>query len=248
MRKSATRRAHRSGRSPHVRHGIALPHRRDLFQRGQKYEPVDVNTLLYYKEAKDGQILEEGITEAGSMGSFIAAGSAYATHGINTIPFSFTTRCSVSSASRISSGPQRICARGLHARRHIGTYHALRRRAPAQDGNSQILALPSEHQSLRSAFAYEIAVIIQDGIRRMYKDGENVFYYITVMNEPYAMPPMPGDVKDGILRGCTVSDLRPTGKQSCARNCLEAARFSTKLCERRKFSRLSMAWLPMCGA
>jgi len=77
---------------------------------GQRYEPVDVNTLLYYKEAKDGQILEEGITEAGSMASCIAAGTAYATHGINTIPFSFTTRCSASSALRISSGLLPTCA------------------------------------------------------------------------------------------------------------------------------------------
>src|SRR5260221_136238 len=170
---------------------------------GQKYEPVDVNTLLYYKEAKDGQILEEGITEAGSMASFIAAGSAYATHGINTIPFFIYY--SMFGFQRIADfiwAAADMRMRGFLLGGTSGRTTLGGEGLQHQDGNSHVLALPVPNvKAYDPAFAYEIAVIIQDGIRRMYKDGENVFYYITVMNEPYAMPAMPGDVKDGILRG-----------------------------------------------
>ncbi len=170
---------------------------------GQRYEPVDVNTLLYYKEAKDGQILEEGITEAGSMASFIAAGSAFATHGINTIPFFIYY--SMFGFQRIADfiwAAADMRTRGFLLGGTAGRTTLSGEGLQHQDGNSHILALPvPNNKAYDPAFAFEIAVIIQDGIRRMYKDGENVFYYITVMNEPYAMPPMPGDVKDGILQG-----------------------------------------------
>jgi len=170
---------------------------------GQKYEPVDVNTLLYYKEAKDGQILEEGITEAGSMASCIAAGTAYATHGINTIPFFIYY--SMFGFQRIADfiwAAADMRMRGFLLGGTSGRTTLGGEGLQHQDGNSHVLALPVPNvKAYDPAFAYEIAVIIQDGIRRMYKDGENVFYYITVMNEPYAMPVMPGDVKDGILRG-----------------------------------------------
>jgi pyruvate dehydrogenase E1 component len=170
---------------------------------GQKYEPVDVNTLLYYKEAKDGQILEEGITEAGSMGSFIAAGNAYATYGINTIPFFIYY--SMFGFQRIADfiwAAADMRVRGFMLGGTAGRTTLSGEGLQHQDGNSHILALPMPNVlAYDPAFAYEIAVIIQDGIRRMYKDGENVFYYITVMNEPYPMPATPGDVKDGILKG-----------------------------------------------
>jgi pyruvate dehydrogenase E1 component len=170
---------------------------------GQKYQPVDVNTLMYYKEAKDGQILEEGITEAGSMASFIAAGSAYATHGINTIPFFIYY--SMFGFQRIADfiwAAADMRTRGFLLGGTAGRTTLSGEGLQHQDGNSHVLALPVPNLlAYDPAFAYEIAVIIQDGIRRMYKDGENIFYYITLMNEPYAMPPMPGDVKDGILRG-----------------------------------------------
>ncbi len=170
---------------------------------GQRYEPVDVNTLLYYKEAKDGQILEEGITEAGSMASFIAAGSAFATHGINTIPFFIYY--SMFGFQRIADfiwAAADMRTRGFMLGGTAGRTTLSGEGLQHQDGNSHILALPvPNNKAYDPAFAFEIAVIIQDGIRRMYKDGENVFYYITVMNEPYAMPPMPGNVKDGILQG-----------------------------------------------
>jgi len=170
---------------------------------GQKYQPVDVNTLMYYKEAKDGQILEEGITEAGSMASFIAAGSAYATHGINTIPFFIYY--SMFGFQRIADfiwAAADMRTRGFLLGGTAGRTTLSGEGLQHQDGNSHVLALPVPNLlAYDPAFAYEIAVIIQDGIRRMYKDGENIFYYVTLMNEPYAMPPMPGDAKDGILRG-----------------------------------------------
>jgi pyruvate dehydrogenase E1 component len=170
---------------------------------GQKYEPVDMNTLLLYKEAKDGQILEEGITEAGSMASFIAAGSAYATHGINTIPFFIYY--SMFGFQRIGDfiwAAADMRTRGFLLGGTSGRTTLSGEGLQHQDGNSHILALPVPNlKAYDPAFAYEIAVIIQDGIRRMYKDGENWFYYITVMNEPYAMPSMPAGVRDGILKG-----------------------------------------------
>jgi len=170
---------------------------------GQRYEPVDVNTLLYYKEAKDGQILEEGITEAGSMASFIAAGSAYATHGINTIPFFIYY--SMFGFQRIADfiwASADMRTRGFLLGGTAGRTTLAGEGLQHQDGNSHVLALPVPNlKAYDPAYAYEIAVIIQDGIRRMYKDGESIFYYLTVMNEPYAMPTMPGDVKEGILRG-----------------------------------------------
>jgi len=170
---------------------------------GQKYEPVDVNTLLYYKEAKDGQVLEEGITEAGSMASFIAAGTAYATHGINTIPFFIYY--SMFGFQRIGDfiwAAADMRTRGFLLGGTAGRTTLSGEGLQHQDGNSHVLALPVPNvRAYDPAFAYEIAVIIQDGIRRMYKEGESIFYYLTVMNEPYAMPPMPGNVKDGILKG-----------------------------------------------
>lgn len=170
---------------------------------GQLYEPVDMDTLLYYKEAKDGQILEEGITEAGGMCSFIAAGSSYANHGINTIPFFLYY--SMFGLQRVgdlvwAAGDQRthgFLVGGTAGRTTLsgeGLQH--------QDGNSQVLAYPVPNLiAYDPTFAYELAVIIQDGIRRMYVDQEDVFYYITAMNEPWAQPPMPEGVREGILKG-----------------------------------------------
>jgi pyruvate dehydrogenase E1 component len=170
---------------------------------GQKYEPVDVNTLLYYKEAKDGQILEEGITEAGSMASFIAAGSAYASHGINTIPFFIYY--SMFGFQRVADfiwAAADMRTRGFLLGGTAGRTTLAGEGLQHQDGNSHVLALPVPNLlAYDPAYAYEISVIIQDGIRRMYKDGENIFYYITVMNEPYAMPTMPAGVEEGILKG-----------------------------------------------
>ncbi len=180
---------------------------------GQKYEPVDVNTLLYYKEAKNGQILEEGITEAGSVASFIAAGSAYATHGINTIPFFIYY--SMFGFQRIADfiwAAADMRTRGFLIGGTAGRTTLAGEGLQHQDGNSHVLALPVPNlRAYDPAYAYEIAVILQDGIRRMYKEGENIFYYITVMNEPYAMPAMPAGAKEGILKG--MYKLRPAAER-----------------------------------
>src|SRR5580658_4786276 len=170
---------------------------------GQKYEPVDVNTLLYYHEKKDGQILEEGITEAGSMGSFIAAGTAYATQGINTIPFFIYY--SMFGFQRIADffwAAADMRVRGFLLGGTAGRTTLSGEGLQHQDGNSHILALPVPNlKAYDPAYAYELAVIIEDGIRRMYHNEESIFYYITVMNENYAMPPMPAGAREGILRG-----------------------------------------------
>jgi len=176
---------------------------------GQKYEPVDSNLLLYYRESKDGQILEEGITEAGAMASFTAAGTANTTHGINTIPFFLFY--SMFGFQRIGDmawacGDTRCrgfligCTAGRSTLAGEGLQH--------QDGHSHLLASTIPNLiSYDPAYSYEIAVIVRDGIRRMYHDGEPVFYYITVQNEPYVHPDMPGGVEEGILKG--LYKLRP---------------------------------------
>src|SRR3979490_1420384 len=170
---------------------------------GQVYEPVDMDTLLYYKEASDGQILEEGINEAGPMSSFIAAGTAYSTHGVNTIPFFIYY--SMFGFQRIgdliwAAGDAR--ARGFLLGGTPGRTTLAGEGLQHQDGNSQLFALAYPNcVSYDPAVAYEIAIIIEDGIRRMYKDQESIFYYLTVMNEQYAMPPMPEGAKEGILKG-----------------------------------------------
>jgi pyruvate dehydrogenase E1 component len=172
---------------------------------GQLYEPVDMDTLLYYKEAKDGQILEEGITEAGSMCSFIAAGTAYSAHGINTIPFFIYY--SMFGFQRIGDlvwAAADMRTRGFLIGGTAGRTTLAGEGLQHQDGHSHVLALPVPNcLAYDPAFAYEIAIIIQDGIKRMYVDGESIFYYLTVTNEPLPMPEMPHgkDVRSGILKG-----------------------------------------------
>jgi pyruvate dehydrogenase E1 component len=183
---------------------------------GQLYEPVDMDTLLYYKEVKDGQILEEGITEAGSMSSFIAAGTAYATHGVNTIPFFIYY--SMFGFQRIgdliwAAGDSRC--RGFLLGGTAGRTTLAGEGLQHQDGNSHVYSLAYPNcLSYDPAFAYELAVIIQDGIRRMYGERESVFYYLTVMNEAYemaAMPDGPG-VREGIVKGLYKCSPAPAGK------------------------------------
>jgi pyruvate dehydrogenase E1 component len=182
---------------------------------GQLYEPVDMDTLLYYKEAKNGQILEEGITEAGSMCSFIAAGTAYANHGINTIPFFIYY--SMFGFQRIGDlvwAAADMRTHGFLVGGTAGRTTLAGEGLQHQDGHSHVLALAVPNcLAYDPAFAYEIAVIVQDGIRRMYVNGESVFYYITVTNEPLPMPEMPhgADVREGILQG--MYRFRPSQKK-----------------------------------
>jgi pyruvate dehydrogenase E1 component len=171
--------------------------------KGQLYEPVDKESLLYYHEAKDGQILEEGISEAGSMASFIAAGTSYATHGVPTIPFYIYY--SMFGLQRV--GDQFWLAGDIKAKGFLLGATAGRTTLNGeglqhQDGHSLLHAstiatcLPYD-----PAFAFELAVIIADGLRRMYVEGEEIFYYLSLYNENYVQPPMPAGVEDGILKG-----------------------------------------------
>jgi len=179
---------------------------------GQLYEPVDRDTLLYYKEAQDGQILEEGINEAGSMSSFIAAGTAYATHGINMIPFYIFY--SMFGFQRVgdliwAGADQRM--KGFVVGGTAGRTTLNGEGLQHEDGQTHVLALPVPTcQSYDPAFAYELAVIVEDGIKRMYRDQEDIFYYLTVMNEQYEHPPMPEGAKEGILKGMYIA--KPTSK------------------------------------
>ncbi len=172
-------------------------------QQGQRYEPVDSDIVAYYREVEDGQLLEEGITEAGAMASFTAAGTAYAAHGVNTIPFFFFY--SMFGFQRIGDliwahadargkGFLVGCTAGRTTLAGEGLQH--------QDGHSHLLA--STVPTVRAydpAYAYELAVIVEDGIRRMYGAREHAFYYLTAMNEAYPQPAMPAGAEAGILKG-----------------------------------------------
>jgi pyruvate dehydrogenase E1 component len=170
---------------------------------GQLYEPVDKESLLYYKEAQDGQILEEGITEAGSMASFIAAGTAYATHGINMIPFFiYYSMFGFQRMGDLVWAAGDIQCKGFMIGGTAGRTTLNGEGLQHQDGNSHLLAYTIPNLiTYDPAFAYEIAVIVRDGIKRMYEDQERVFYYLTVMNENYPMPAMPKGAKEGIVKG-----------------------------------------------
>jgi pyruvate dehydrogenase E1 component len=181
---------------------------------GQLYEPVDAKTLLAYREAKNGQILEEGITEAGSMSSFIAAGTAYATHGIPTIPFFiFYSMFGFQRIGDLIWAAADMRTRGFLLGGTAGRTTLAGEGLQHQDGHSHVLAtsVPTI-AAYDPAFAYEQAVIVRDGIRRMYELGEDVLYYIALYNEPYKMLPMPEGSEEGILRG--LYKLRPAAKES----------------------------------
>ena len=170
---------------------------------GQLYEPVDRDSLLYYKEAKNGQILEEGITEAGSMSSFIAAGTSYITHGINMIPFfTFYSMFGFQRIGDLAWAAADMQCKGFLIGGTAGRTTLAGEGLQHQDGHSHVFAhsIPNV-KAYDPAFAYELAVIIRDGIHRMYELQEDCYYYITVMNENYAMPEMPKGVKDGIIKG-----------------------------------------------
>ena len=170
---------------------------------GQKYEPVDHATLLYYREAEDGQVLEEGITEAGSIASFIAAGTAYSTRGVNTIPFFiFYSMFGFQRVGDLIWAAADSRCRGFLLGGTAGRTTLAGEGLQHQDGQSHLLAYPVPNLlSYDPAYAYELGVIIEEGIRRMYVESESVFYYLTVENQPYPMPPMPDGCRDGILKG-----------------------------------------------
>ncbi len=172
--------------------------------QGQLYKPHDAEMFLYYKESQQGQILEEGITEAGSMASFGAAGTAYVNYGVEMIPFfiyysmfGFQRVGDMIWAFADARGKGFLCG-GTAGRTTLageGLQH--------QDGHSIVLAstIPT-CSTYDPAYAHEIAIIMQDGIRRMYQEQEDRFYYITLYNENYAMPPMPEGLNpDDVIKG-----------------------------------------------
>lgn len=170
---------------------------------GQLYEPVDSDTLLYYKESKSGQILEEGITEAGAFASFIASGTSYATHGVTTIPFfTFYSMFGMQRVGDLIWAAADMRCRGFFLGGTSGRTTLAGEGLQHQDGNSHLLAYPVPNLvTYDPAYAFELEVIIKDGMRRMYVENEDVFYYITIGNEPYVMPAMPKGVESGILKG-----------------------------------------------
>ena len=182
--------------------------------QGQLYTPHDQDILLYYREEKDGQILEEGITEAGSMASFTAAGTAYSNYRLPTIPFYMYY--SMFGFQRVGDliwafGDARgkgFLMGGTAGRTTLsgeGLQHC--------DGHSVVMSsVYPTCVTYDPAYAYEMAVIVHDGLRRMYEEGEDVFYYITMYNEDYAMPEMPKGVEDGVLRGIYKYKTAPGGK------------------------------------
>jgi len=167
------------------------------------YEPVDRENLLYYREATDGQVLEEGITEAGSFSSFIAAGTAYATHGINIIPFYiFYSMFGFQRVGDLIWAAGDMRAKGFFLGGTAGRTTLNGEGLQHQDGHSHVAALSIPNlKAYDPAYAFELAVIIRDGIERMFVRQESLFYYLTVMNENYAMPAMPEGAEEGILRG-----------------------------------------------
>lgn len=170
---------------------------------GQLYEPVDAGMLTYYREAKDGQLLEEGITEAGSMSSFVAAGTAYSTHGINMIPFFIYY--SMFGFQRIGDLIWAACdmrAKGFLIGGTAGRTTLAGEGLQHQDGHSHLnsIAFPTV-RSYDPAFGHEITVIVLDGMKRLYEQGEDGIYYLTVGNETYQHPPMPPGSEEGIIRG-----------------------------------------------
>ena len=170
---------------------------------GQLYKPHDADIFLYYKEQQDGQILEEGITEAGSMASFTAAGTAYANHRVEMIPFFiYYSMFGFQRVGDLIWAFADARGKGFLMGGTAGRTTLSGEGLQHQDGHSLVLAstVPT-CAAYDPAYAYELAVIIQDGIRRMYQEQEDRFYYLTLYNENYAMPPMPPGVTEGILKG-----------------------------------------------
>ncbi|MDO5090687.1 MAG: pyruvate dehydrogenase (acetyl-transferring), homodimeric type [Cardiobacteriaceae bacterium] len=177
-------------------YGIWNPH-------GQQYTPADAEQLMFYKESKDGQILQEGINEAGGMSDWIAAATSYSVHGVPMVPFFIYY--SMFGFQRFgdlawAAGDQR--ARGFLLGGTAGRTTLNGEGLQHEDGHSHIYAATIPNcVPYDPTFAYEVAVIIRDGLRRMYQNQEDVYYYITLMNENYAMPAMPQGVEEGILKG-----------------------------------------------
>ena len=170
---------------------------------GQLYDPVDSDQNAYYKEAQDGQLLEEGITEAGSMSSFNAAGTAYSSHGVNMIPmFIYYSMFGFQRIGDLIWAAADMRAKGFMLGGTAGRTTLNGEGLQHQDGHSLLnaMAFPTV-RAYDPAYAYETAVIVFEGLQRMYVDNETAIYYITLENENYQMPEMPEGCEEGIIRG-----------------------------------------------
>ncbi len=172
-------------------------------QVGQLYTPQDAEQLMYYKEDKHGQVIQEGINEAGGMSDWIAAGTAYSTHGVPMIPFYiFYSMFGFQRVADLIWAAADQCTRGFLLGATAGRTTLNGEGLQHEDGHSQVFANSVPNcVSYDPTYGYEVAVIIQDGMRRMYVDKENVFYYITVMNENYEQPALPNGTEEEILKG-----------------------------------------------
>jgi pyruvate dehydrogenase E1 component len=182
--------------------------------KGQLYTPQDKEQLMYYREDREGQILEEGINEAGAFCSWLAAATSYANHGVQAIPFYiFYSMFGFQRVGDFIWAAGDMQARGFLIGGTAGRTTLAGEGLQHQDGHSLIVAPTIPNcVAYDPAFAYELAVIIQDGLRRMYQEQERIFYYITCMNENYVQPAMPQGVKDGILRGMYLLRVGSQGK------------------------------------
>jgi len=181
---------------------------------GQLYTPQDAESLAYYREDKKGQILEEGINEAGSLCSWMAAGTAYANHGVNMVPFYvFYSMFGFQRVGDFAWAAGDMQARGFLIGATAGRTTLAGEGLQHQDGHSHLVASTIPNcVAYDPAFAYELAVIVQDGLRRMFVEQQKVFYYITCMNENYVQPPMPPGVQQGILSGMYLLQIGGRGK------------------------------------
>jgi pyruvate dehydrogenase E1 component len=181
---------------------------------GQLYRPQDADQLLYYKEDKKGQILEEGINEAGSMCSWIAAGTAYSNHGVNMVPFYlFYSMFGFQRVGDFCWAAGDSQARGFLIGGTAGRTTLAGEGLQHQDGHSLLVASTIPNcVAYDPCYAYELAVIVQDGLRRMFQEQQNVFFYITCMNENYAHPALPKGVEGGILRGMYLMHIGKPGR------------------------------------
>jgi len=201
---------------------------------GQLYTPQDAETLMSYREDKKGQMIEEGINEAGSLCSWIAAATAYSNHGMSMVPFYiFYSMFGFQRVGDFIWAAGDIQARGFLLGATAGRTTLAGEGLQHQDGHSQLVATTVPNcVAYDPAYAYELAVIIQDGMRRMYVEQENIFYYITVMNENYPQPALPQGSEAGILKGAYLLRAGGTGKLrttllgsgTILRECLEAAK------------------------
>ena len=182
---------------------------------GQLYQPQDADQLMWYREDKTGQILQEGINEAGAMCSWIAAATAYSTHAQSMIPFFiFYSMFGFQRVGDLAWAAGDMRARGFLLGGTAGRTTLNGEGLQHEDGHSHVLASTIPNcVTYDPTFSYEVAVIVQDGLRRMYAEQEDVYYYITLMNENYAHPPMPEGVEKGIVRGMYLLSEGKPGKK-----------------------------------